>query len=222
MKTHLNVAVVLDYQNMLTTAHTNFKPDAPRSATYLSLLDPSKLADTIAVARDRSRAELFGDDYEPGPPLRVSEIVVARGMPDAQYAPELHRYSTAHAAKWSEDPRVRMITPPMTYRVWTRSDGEKYMRGMESGVDTTVALEALCLSRRSDLDVVIVATHDHDVDPGVLYARRLGTAYVETAGWEYANTATRTADLCDDAGRSVWRTFLTEADFHACRDRTDY
>ena len=218
----LRVAVVIDYQNMLTTAHYNFNSNLPRTASYESLLDPAALADVVVAARERTRAERFGEAYRPGPPMEVVDIVVARGMPDPLHAPELHGYAVAHAEAWTRDPRVRMETTPMTYRPCTGTNGDTYMRGSESGVDTTAALETLLLAAREDIDVVIVATHDHDIDPGIRYARRLDMADVETAGWTYICNATRSTDLRDDRGRCVWRTFLDAGDFENSRDRTDY
>lgn len=216
------VAVVIDFQNMVATGHQNFRPEQPRGATHTSLLDPVALAETIIATRTAARAERFGGKYHPCPEMEITDIVVARSLPSPRYSYKAWAYNMAHTEKWTTDPRVRVLTTPMKYREQINDRGVPYMRGKESGVDTLAALETLVLAAREDIDLVVLATHDHDIDPGVIYARRVGGADVETAGWVPLSYPTRSVDLVDDAGRSVWRTFLDRPEFEASRDHTDY
>jgi hypothetical protein len=64
-------------------------------------------------------------------------------------------------------------------------------------------------------DVLIVATHDTDLEPALDSALRLGNCKIETTGWAGAKRIR-------PAGQRIWHTFLDGTDFVQVRDRRNY
>lgn len=172
---------------------------------------------------------LAGDD-------ELVEVRYATGIPSPEIDPERHEIERRrHDLMVATD--VVVLEKPLRYRwEWSIRDrnlGDPYKsqgkvtqarvksrnRGQEKGVDVWLALDALVMCTRSDLDCVIVATADSDLDmvrdyvrmvPGnehtkVIQARVLNDQQVlrQSPAWD--------ATLAID--RSV---------FDACRDDFDY
>lgn len=118
--------------------------------------------------------ELAGDE-------ELVEVRYATGIPQASVDPERHESETRrHTLMVATD--VVVLEKPLRYRwEWRirdrdlpradKSQGEvnrarvtsKY-RGQEKGIDVWLALDALVMCTRDDLDCVIIATADSDLD----------------------------------------------------------
>ncbi len=85
----------------------------------------------------------------------------------------------------------------------------------EKGVDVKVAIEMVRLSDSGTVDVVVVASHDTDLEPALELAGSLGRTKVETAGWQGGKRLRV-------PGRSFWHTALDGVACMCARDRKQY
>lgn len=164
------------------------------------------------------------------------EVRYATGIPSAEVDPERHEAERQrHDLMVATD--VVVLEKPLRYRwEWSIRDrdlGDPYKnqgqvtqarvksrnRGQEKGVDVWLALDALVMCTRSDLDCVIVATADSDLDMVRDYVRMVpgneGTKVVQARvlndRQELRQSPAWDATLAID--RSI---------FDACRDDFDY
>jgi uncharacterized LabA/DUF88 family protein len=86
----------------------------------------------------------------------------------------------------------------------------------EKGIDVEVALNLLTTAEDVRSSVVILATHDTDLEPALAIAnRRKGSGvHVETAGWFGRRRLGRHLKL--------WHTALDADEFESTRDRRNY
>jgi hypothetical protein len=88
----------------------------------------------------------------------------------------------------------------------------------EKGIDVLAALAIVGAAGRDDIDLVIVASHDSDLDPAVVAAQQTGRVKVEAVQWfHHGHSRGR---LYGD-GR-LWSTRLSADDFDDVRDGHDY
>src|SRR5262245_7710416 len=129
----LRTAVVLDYQNTHLTGYSFYRGVFnPRRALHETVLDPSRFADQLLAARNRS---------EPGADRAVlARIEVFRGLPSNRRDPFLYSMVQRQAATWRRDPRVTMHLRPMRY---LRSPLPSGFVADAKGVDVLVALHLL-------------------------------------------------------------------------------
>jgi hypothetical protein len=200
----LLVCVVIDYQNIHLTAHDLFAP--PGTRVRESLVDPVAFAErVVAVRAARQRAPVRA---------RLAAVKVFRGAPSNQREPGLYSAAQRQRARWTRDPRAEVFYRTLRYP-WNWGDPSCVERPREKGVDVLVALELVDLARAGRHDVVVLASHDTDMEPAIeraLAARRVG---IETAGWQGARRLR-------PQGRNVWHTALDANDFMATRDTNNY
>ncbi|WP_404352109.1 hypothetical protein [Phycicoccus jejuensis] len=91
----------------------------------------------------------------------------------------------------------------------------------EKGVDVLCALATVREAARADIDLVVLASSDSDLEPAIDEARVLGTAKVETFRWDSPDSFVYQL-RAGDRSRPVWCTRLDEKAFQACWDRTPY
>ena len=93
----------------------------------------------------------------------------------------------------------------------------RYLERHESLVDTLLfALELL-----NDIDLVILASHDSDLEPAIDEGRDLGTAKIESFRWDSPDAFAYQL-RSGDRTRPIWCTRLDEVAFRASRDLTPY
>ncbi len=85
----------------------------------------------------------------------------------------------------------------------------------EKGVDVLVALKVVRAALDPQFVVVILASHDTDLEPALEIAVGDGQAKIETAGWSGAR-------VLRPSGTRLWHTALAEADMVKTRDRFNY
>jgi uncharacterized LabA/DUF88 family protein len=78
-----------------------------------------------------------------------------------------------------------------------------------------VALDLVDIAQAGAYDIVILASHDTDMEPAVERALNRGRARIETAGWQGARRI-------KPHGRNVWHTALDASDYMKARDRRSY
>lgn len=106
-------------------------------------------------------------------------------------------------------PLVTVNYRPLSYRQrggrWTAE---------EKGIDVLCALAVVNAAQRVDIDLVVLASHDTDLEPVLDFTRSI--AKIETLGWLNAKRL-RTSG----PGR-LWDTRLGMGDFDACVDTKTY
>jgi uncharacterized LabA/DUF88 family protein len=85
----------------------------------------------------------------------------------------------------------------------------------EKGVDVLVALKVVRAALDPQFDVVILASHDTDLEPALEIAVGDGQAKIEPAGWSSAR-------VLRPSGVRLWHTALSAADMLKARDRFNY
>ncbi len=218
----LRACVVIDYQNMHLTAHGLF--DSTRHGPkHDCLLDPLTFsANVVAVRNGRQRL---------GHPIaEVRSVLVYRGLPQPEHDAAMYSRSLAQKAQWERDPRVQVHLRPLSYR-YRYDDGGTPIRDAdgnrevekvtEKGVDVLCALAVVREAASSENDLVILASHDSDLEPALDEALRQGHAKIETCQWFSSDRERRTRQLRPQ-GRNIWNTRLGEAEFQRSWDRTVY
>jgi hypothetical protein len=218
----LRAVVVVDYQNVHLTAHGLFAVSKQLSR-HESLVDPLNFANQLI--RARNNAQRPGMDH-----ASLERVLVYRGQPSSVHDPKPYARNLAQKAKWERDPRVSVTLRPLKYqymrdgdgRVITDRLGNKIVTGKdEKGVDVLCALAVVREAQREDIDLVILASHDSDLEPALDEAIALGTAKIETFCWYDCTRPNRIRQL-RPSSRTVWNTRLGEAEFRNCWDLTDY
>lgn len=89
-------------------------------------------------------------------------------------------------------------------------------------MDVLCALAVVREALLPDVDLVILASQDSDLEPALDEALLLGTAKIETFSWFDYDQRHRSRQLRPGGGRTIWNTRLTETEFQKCWDPTDY
>lgn len=213
----------MDYQNVHLTGHGLFQVSR-HGPPHEALVDPLHFANQLILARNRSQ--------KPGMDLAsLSRVLVYRGLPSAEHDAKAYARNQAQKARWERDRRVLVTLRPLKYRfayddtgqLIFGPDGKRIVLGKdEKGVDVLCALAMVREARRADVDLVILASHDSDLEPALDEAIALYSAKIETFCWFDRTQPYRSRQLRPGSGKSVWNTRLGETEFANCWDRTDY
>jgi hypothetical protein len=144
-------------------------------------------------------------------------VLVYRGLPSAEQDPKPYARNLAQRTEWERDPRVKVTLRPLKYRYQRTEDGLKatdatgrpiIVERLEKGVDVLCALAVIREARDPNIDVVILASQDTDLEPALDEALSLGTAKVETASW-YDNANRRASkEIRPHKPARIWNTRL--------------
>jgi len=202
----LTACVVIDYQNIHLTARDVFAP--PGTAARDTLIDPVAFADKIvAVRADRQQAAAQKS-------VQLTAIRVYRGSPSNHREPQLYSAAQRQRAMWSRDSRTAVAYRTLRYPDrW--GDPGCHERPQEKGIDVLIALDTVDIAQEGTFDVLILATHDTDLEPALDRALARRRTKIETAGWEGARRIRPQA-------QNVWHTSLDGPDYVAVRDRRNY
>lgn len=200
----LSTLVLIDYQNVHLTAHDLWAP--PGTPKHETLLHPLHYANQVVAARNqaiRARDEQSAD-------AQLASVAVYRGLPSNKHAASAYRRSQAQLSEWTRDPRVEVHYRPLRYH-W-EADA---LCAQEKGIDVMVALRLVRAARERAFGLIVLATHDTDLEPAIDEACLVADGCkIETTGWRNAKRLRPTA--------SVWHTFLDSSAFVRSRDRKDY
>lgn len=91
----------------------------------------------------------------------------------------------------------------------------------EKGVDVLCALALVRQALDPDIDLVILASQDSDLEPALAEASAFGSAKVETFSW-YTSARRHKSTEISSQGTRLWNTRLGETEFKHCWDRKEY
>jgi len=104
----------------------------------------------------------------------LSHVLVYRGQPSAEHDPRPYARNQAQKAHWERDQRVTVAHRPLKYRyerdtegrLVLGADGRRVVESKgEKGIDVLCALAVVREAQRPDVDLVILASHDSDLEP---------------------------------------------------------
>ncbi len=213
----------MDYQNVHLTAHELFavSRDLPR---HESLVDPLHFGNQLIMSRNR--AQRPGMDH-----AVLARVLVYRGQPSPEHDPKPYARNQAQKARWERDQRVTVTYRPLKYRYQRDNagdlifgaEGKRIVQSKEEkGIDVLCALAVVRETRRADVDLVILASHDSDLEPALDEALALHMAKIETFAWHDTTQPYRIRQLRPGTGRSIWNTRLGETEFRNCWDLSNY
>ena len=218
----LRTAIIIDYQNVHLVGHEAF-PSTRYLERHESLVDPLLFAQQLIKARNERQRPGF-------PPAMLREVWVYRGLPSSEYDSVDNARSLAQQHHWERDPRVHVTLRPLRYRVERDATGRPIrdvngnvtiIEKREKGVDVLCALALVREAARDDIDLVILASHDSDLEPAIDEARELGSAKIEAFRWDSPDAFAYQL-RSSDRTRPIWCTKLDEVAFRASRDLTPY
>ena len=197
------VCVVIDYQNIHLTAYDLFAP--PGTAVEDCLIDPARFAEQVVAVRARQQRDERQQKAE------LASVRVFRGQPSNRHQPFVYGISQRQRSEWTRDRRVEVTYRPLRYPPsWPDKPAQ------EKGIDVLVALTVVRLASIGDYDVVILASHDTDLEPALEMAVSDGHSKIETAGWREGRV------LRLGGGRRLWHTALDVSAMVRTRDCRNY
>ncbi|WP_409494250.1 hypothetical protein [Amycolatopsis sp. cmx-11-12] len=142
--------------------------------------------------------------------MNYGVVRVFRGMPSNKH--EFFTYGIAQRQRshWTRDSRVEV-----TYRSLKYPPDWPGTPAREKGIDVLVGITVVSLALAGTHDVVVLASHDSDLEPALEMAARTGRSKIETAGWVGGR-------IPRVDGRRLWHTALSGADFVQVKDRRSY
>jgi uncharacterized LabA/DUF88 family protein len=193
------VGFVIDYQNMHLTAHNLFTPNLKKQA---SLLHPLLLSQCVLTRR----AHFFQQQVVQ---LKITQVRVFRGLPSNKQEPQRYAQNLSQKSEWSKDKRVTLEYLELKYRT------KQGLPPQEKGIDVLTALNFVEMAQSGDFDLVILMTHDTDLQPALKMANLVAGVQIETAGWAGLNKLRANQ-------KKLFHTYLTDVDFKNSLDRKDY
>ncbi|HEX6434524.1 MAG TPA: hypothetical protein VFZ87_09785, partial [Gemmatimonadales bacterium] len=188
------------------------------------LVDPLQFAEQLVRARNQAQ--------HPGHRHAVlSRVLVFRGQPSPEFDPDAYARNQAQKSHWERDSRVQVTLRPLKYDIARNDVGQRVLRPdgtatvtgkREKGIDVLCAMALVREARREDTDLVILASDDSDLEPALDEALQLKAAKIETFSWYDPTQPWRRRQLRPAGGRRLWHTRLSEPQFQACTDPTDY
>jgi uncharacterized LabA/DUF88 family protein len=101
------------------------------------------------------------------------------------------------------------------YRTLRYPPGWPHEPAREKGIDVKIAIDFVRFVMEARFDVIILASHDTDLEPALDMAVDLKRAKIETVAWENCKRIR-------PQNQRIWHTYLDSAAFVKSRDRTIY
>ena len=196
------VCLLIDYQNIHLTARDVFAP--PGTTAKATLIHPSDFASQVMATRQQAQRDPYQQTAE------LAKVLVYRGAPSNRREPRGYAATQSQRAWWTRDPLVEVHYRTLRYpQHWPHEPAR------EKGIDVLLAVSLVRFAGSGQCDVLVLATHDTDLEPALEMATELARVQIETAGW-------RGAKRLRIPGRSLWHTALDSPSFMAARDRRHY
>lgn len=179
-----NAVVVMDYQNIHLMGNGLFAAGQP---PHLSLIHPLHYATRLLHVRNGNQRSGVGAVQ-----AELVQVLVYRGLPSSLHDPSHYRRSLAQQTEWESDARVKVTLRPLKYEYQRTATGQKATDAsgtpivtgkVEKGVDVLCALAVVREARDSNIDIVILASQDSDLEPALDEALAMNCVKVETASW---------------------------------------
>lgn len=196
------LVVFFDYQNVYSGAREAFHSyDTPHTAGQIH---PVKLAELVASRGIGKRA--------------LTQVRIYRGRPDATRDPRGYGANLRQCTAWERsDQRVTVVTRTLRYpRGWPQERAE------EKGIDVALAIDVVVMAVNGAYDIAAVMSTDTDIKPALEAVGALGGnpfPRCEVGAWSSPQGYSRRLSI---PGRRVWCHWLSENDYRAVADPTDY
>lgn len=218
----LRAAVIIDYQNVHLTGAGLFEPYQP---AHEHLVHPLHFANQLITRRNTNQRAGM-------PSAVLRKVLVYRGLPSADVDPRAYGRNLAQKANWELDPRVSVTLRPLKYKYQRAIDGRKATdaagnfivigKPQEKGIDVLCALAMVREARDPEIDLVILASQDTDLEPALDEACALRAAKVETVSWFDPGQYRQSREIRPAPPQRIWNTRLNAQAFSACRDSEHY
>jgi uncharacterized LabA/DUF88 family protein len=197
-----SLCLLIDYQNIHLTARDLFAP--PGTTAKATLVHPLEYARRLMEVRRHAQRD------ERQQAAELAKVLVYRGAPSNRHEPRGYAATQSQRAWWTRDSIVKVHYRTLRYpSYWPKEPAR------EKGIDVLLAINVVRLAGSGEYDILVLATHDTDLEPALEMAAGLGRAKIETAGWLGAKRLRL-------SGCSLWHTALGGEDFVATRDRRQY
>lgn len=227
----MRTSIVIDYQNIHLVGWEACRNKV--GPKHECAIHPLRFALELLSARNANQRPGFS-------PAQLADVWVYRGLPQAEYDPEQNSWNLAQQATWESDSRVHVTHRPLRYQARyagystqsgataggrqreTGSDGRwLYVSRQEKGIDVLCALRLVTEAAREDIDLVILASHDTDLEPALDHAIDVGSTKIETMRWD-GSTHRQFVKQLKASRRNLWNTKLGPESFERCVDPATY
>lgn len=199
----LKAAVIVDYQNVHLTSLEVFDDENGSRSKFLNPL----LFATCLIEERNSRVK------DEAMLAELRRIEVYRGLPSSIHDPIDNARNLEQQRRWMQDPRVHVTLRPLKYST-TRSTKanarlRSYVMKREKGIDVLCALAVVRNAQSSGIDLVILASHDSDLEPALEEAVLLSPeTKIETASWFNPSTKKGWIRLNPGVSTPMWNNRL--------------
>lgn len=209
----LRAAVIIDYQNMHTTGVRRFGQEfAPRELP----LNPVRFSEELIRFRNSKVTN----------PIMLAELTkieVYRGLPSSIHDPQDHAANMEQKENWTRDHRALVIHRPLKYDLTPSNylDGtpKRYNAKVEKGIDVLCALAVMRNTTATEIDLVIMASHDSDLEPAIEEAHSLANGTkIETVSWFNPALKAGRSKMNPKTSSNIWNTALGHKEFLASLD----
>lgn len=216
----LKATLVIDYQNIHLTGAQLFHPEKP---LHEHVIHPLHFANRLIYKRNTLQKAGMA-------PAILNKVLAFRGLPSADHDELGYRSNLAQKSAWEKDDRVEVTHRPLKYQYERTVDGRRatdsngqpiIKRKTEKGIDVLCALAVVREARNPENNLVILASHDTDLQPCLDEALSLHMSKIETVSWfEPRNYSCK--EIRPTSPNRIWNTRLDFNDFEACRDQDTY
>ena len=198
---------------MHTTGVKTFKHETtPRQLP----LNPVKFSDSLINFRN-SRVSDSGQLAE------IVRIEVYRGLPSSVHDPIDNAANIEQMNSWIQDSRVDVVQRNLKYdltpSVFPDGAPKRYNSKVEKGIDVLCALAIMRNSASENIDLVIVASHDSDLEPAIEEAHRTARrTKFETVSWFNPESKAGRSRMNPKTSSKIWNTALGREVFELSLD----
>ena len=197
----LRLALFIDAQNAYRRALACLFPNSQSGKD--GQFDPMELGRLIA-----------GRDGPGGAACTLVSVHVYSGRPDSSKAPHTYAAHRKQTRRWESD-GATVITRGLRYPPnWPHDPAQ------EKGIDVALAIDFVRLAIDGAYDVGVIMSTDSDLQPALEFVRghNPGHLYVAVAAWGTQGKDQRLRL----PGASLWCHWLSQADYNAVADQTNY
>jgi uncharacterized LabA/DUF88 family protein len=191
------VGVFIDYQNVYRRARSAFA--LPGDLHTVGQVDPLKVGQLISAKTQNSTLEF---------------VRIYRGLPDGAKDPKGNAACTHQVAAWKALQRVEVFTRPLRY-----PQNYPAEKPSEKGIDVQLAVDFMVAALDKRFDVGVIFSADTDLKPAIETVVARTTVEVAVATWQ---PPTGYASRISISTRKIWCHYLTDVDFAAVKDLTNY
>jgi hypothetical protein len=212
----LKTAVVLDYQNLNTRGAHLFRNSISKSEPT-DFVNPFKFAVEAISFRNRFRKGTGK--------LLLSQVSAYRGLPSPVLDPDENSKNQIQKSLWEQQGKgqLEIVHRDLSYR-WEenshqglRKRPKNYLSREEKGIDVLCAIAVLRYLQDPQIDAVILASIDSDLEPALEEGLRLApNKILETLSWHLPAAPGGKNRIGAKLG--IWNTGLPEAVYRRVLD----